>query len=168
MGYADWRGDNRSLLVDEAMKAVTLFRPISNLGAPLEDGTFGKVSINNGEWSCYSGELPDRNNSPNTSRIPSGEYTCHWIDSPAHGECYQVMAVPNRTMIEIHSANWFGDAANGKFCQLLGCIALGKSIGILAVHPGQMALLQSSATVHEFNRRMEGKDFKLTIAEEQG
>lgn len=148
------------------MKTVELFRPINNLGADPDDGTFGKLSINNGEWGCFSGELPNRDNASRISRIPAGEYICKWTDSPAHGWCYQVTGVPDRTMIEIHSANWFGDAAKGRFCQLLGCIALGASIGKLDAHPEQFALLQSSITVQEFNRRIGGEDFKLVITEE--
>lgn len=148
------------------MITVTLLRTADNFGAPESDGTFGRVSINNGEWTCLSGELPDRDNHPKAGRIPAGEYVCKWIDSPLHGMCYQVMDVPNRSMIEIHSANWMGDITQGKFSQLLGCIALGTTIGILDIHPGQYALLKSSITVQEFNRRMGGEDFKLVIMEE--
>ena len=149
------------------MSQVSLFRPKDNCGANPDHGTFGRVIVNGGDWSCFSGELPARGNQSKISRIPAGDYLCRWIDSPVHGLCYQVMDVPNRSMIEIHSANWMGDASLGFFCQLLGCIALGKSVGKLDAHPDQMALQCSSITVQEFNRRMAEASFTLSITDEK-
>ena len=69
--------------------------------------------------------------------------------------------VPNRSMVEIHSANFAGDESKGLHCQLLGCIALGKSIGILE---DQQALLNSKVAVKEFMDILNGEVFELTIS----
>lgn len=136
-------------------------------GESTDAGTFGTLSLNNGEWSCITGELPWRDNDHGTSCIPPGTYTCKWINSPKHGECYQVTGVPDRSMIEIHSANYCGDKTKVNpttdtyyISQLLGCIALGRSVGVM---DGQMAVLKSKETIADFERRMGENDFTLEI-----
>lgn len=68
-------------------------------------------------------------------------------------------------MIEIHSANWMGDVTLRYFNQLEGCIALGKSKGMLAPegYMAQMAILQSKQAIAEFEENMNQEDFELTI-----
>lgn len=136
-------------------------------GESTDAGTFGTLSLNHGEWACVTGELPWRDNDHGTSCIPNGTYTCKWINSPKHGECYQVMDVPGRDYIEIHSANFMGDKTKINpvtdeyyITQLLGCIALGRSLGMM---DGQMAVLKSKETIADFERRMGGNDFTLEI-----
>lgn len=141
------------------MKAATITRVKST-----DEGTFGLLEVEGYGWNCRTGELPWHDNHPKTSCIPEGEYICRWINSPKHGPTYQVMNVPDRDMIEIHSANYCGDADCGKKCELLGCIALGTNVGLL---DGQMAVLNSKMAVAEFNRLMGGEDFKLIIKSEQ-
>lgn len=142
------------------MKKVTIIR-----GPSTDAGTFGTLSVDDG-WNCKTGELPWRDNENGKSCIPSGVYTCKWIMSPKHGPCYQVMNVPGRSMIEIHSANFVGDSeCSGMDCQLLGCIALGSEVGFLRNSSGskQRAVLNSMATVNEFNSHMGNMDFTLII-----
>ena len=124
-----------------------------------DDGTFGQFTLDDG-WKCYSGELPDRENMPSLSRIPSGAYLCRWALSPNHGWCYHVTNVPGRSEIEIHAGNWCGDRQLGKKCDLLGCIALGLGFGEL---DGQAALLQSKAAIEEFHKQMDREDLQLII-----
>lgn len=126
-----------------------------------DQGTFGTFVLEDGT-TFHSLELPWRDNHRGVSCIPVGIYYCHWIDSPKHGECYQVMSVPDRDMIEIHSANWAGDASKGFISQLQGCIALGISIGVL---DGQMAILKSKAAIAAFEDKQNKKDFQLIIRE---
>jgi Family of unknown function (DUF5675) len=126
-----------------------------------DQGTFGIFTLDD-NTTFYSIELPWRNNDKGLSCIPAGAYHCHWINSPKHGWCYQVMDVPNRDMIEIHSANWAGDAAQGFVSQLLGCIALGDSIGILN---GQLCVLHSKDSIATFEQKQMQQDFVLTIKE---
>jgi hypothetical protein len=124
-----------------------------------DNGTFGIFTLDDGV-QFVSGELPWRNNEHGKSCIPPGEYLCKWITSPKHGECYEIMNVPWRDDIEIHSANWMGDASKGKLSQLLGCVALGKSFGILEEQP---AILQSKTAISEFETNMKHENFMLTI-----
>lgn len=136
------------------MRKVTLTRAGST-----DDGTFGTFVLDDG-ISFVSGELPWKENKSRISCIPSGVYICKWINSPKHGPCYQVMDVPHRDMIQIHSANFMGDVSLGKIAQLLGCIALGKSAGVLQ---GQMAVLSSKVAISEFEKNLKEEDFELTI-----
>jgi hypothetical protein len=142
------------------MRTATLTRSPST-----DDGTFGKLVLDDGT-TFFTGELPWRDNKNGTSCIPPGPeessivYLCKRIDSPKHGPCYQVTGVPHRDMIEIHSANYMGDSTKGKICQLLGCIALGMSIGILN---GQMAVLRSKVAIAAFEKNLNEENFELTI-----
>ncbi len=105
-------------------------------------------------------ELPERNNAPGFSDIPSGVYQCEKRISPKHGPCYYVLDVPGRSDIEIHSANWAGDTTKGLKCQLLGCLSLGRAIGELA---GQKAVLSSRDALAGFESDLNGEAFELTI-----
>ena len=67
-------------------------------------------------------ELPNEGNQKNISCIPEGTYEVHKITSPTKGKCFQVMDVPNRTFILIHSGNY----ATGKKVDTEGCILPGK------------------------------------------
>jgi len=129
------------------------------------DGTFGHLVLDDGS-TFMTGELPWKNNDHGTSCIPEGTYTLHWINSQKHGWCYQVMNVPFRDMIEIHSANFMGDTTFGKASQLLGCIALGDSIGELSPSPTkepQMAVLHSKDAIKRFDDNLQGEDCLLLI-----
>jgi hypothetical protein len=129
-------------------------KAILTRGPSTDDGTFGKLVLDDGT-TFFTGELPWDNNNHGTSCIPPGPggnpvtYTCKWIFSPKHGECYEITDVKNRDKIEIHSANFMGNTAKGKLNQMLGCAALGKSIGVLE---GQ-----------KFEDNMNKVDFELTI-----
>lgn len=125
------------------------------------EGTFGIVKTDTGQKWC-SGELPWRNNQPEKSCIPVGTYLCVWRPSEKFHECYHVTGVPERTMIEIHPANFMGDKKLGYKCDLLGCIAIGQEIGPLE---GQKALLQSRSAISQFNSEMNYEDFELEICE---
>lgn len=135
------------------MRTATLVR-----GPSTKDGTFGVITTDAGtHW--VTGELPWDNNNRGTSCIPEGVYKCRWFDSPKHGWCYQIYNVPNRSLIEIHSANFPPQ-------QLMGCIALGKETGMMAPYsgaPAQMAVLKSKKAVDEFEEDMQGQIFQLTI-----
>lgn len=129
-----------------------------------DSGTFGVLMLDDhSHWS--TGELPWRDNKSGQSCIPAGTYTAKWFNSPAHGMCYMITGVQGRAEIEIHSANFAGDKAKGLLCQLLGCIALGKSIGMLAVdgNAPQIAVLASKEAIAEFDANLKGEDFTLTI-----
>ena len=124
-----------------------------------DDGTFGLIVLDD-ETTFHTGELPWRNNDRGASCIPTGKYICKIINSPKHGKCYQVMDVPHRDMIEIHSANFMGDKSLGKQSQLLGCIALGKET---MVSNGQKGIASSRVAINQFMDNLKDEDFELTI-----
>lgn len=130
-----------------------------------DDGTFGRLTTDTGRV-FWSGENIWADNEPNVSCVPAGTYRCTWFNSPKHGWCYLLVDVENRSMCEIHSANYMGDPTKGKADQLLGCIALGKAIGKMSPRLGadpQMAILQSKDAITEFDAEMNQVDFLLTI-----
>lgn len=73
-----------------------------------------------GSFSCVTVELPWKENQNNVSCYPAGMYECRKITSLSHGECIEIMNVPNRTNIQIHAANYAR--------QLLGCTAVGRTM----------------------------------------
>jgi len=70
-------------------------------------------------YYCWTLELPWKWNKPNVSCIPPGEYPCKKIISPNLGECIAINNVPGRTLIRIHSGNFY--------TQIKGCILVGES-----------------------------------------
>lgn len=90
--------------------------------------TFGEMRDAAGHRLCYTLERPyvDANGDGITDRgvscIPAGTYQVKRRWSPKHGKnVYELLNVPGRSDIEIHSAN---DAR-----ELEGCIALGTNMG---------------------------------------
>lgn len=94
-----------------------------------DEGTFGRLAF--GPHSCYSLELPWRDNARSRSCIPTGKYRCAIVKSPRHGRVYGVLDVPGRSGVLIHSANFAGDRALGFDTQLEGCIAPCERMGSL-------------------------------------
>lgn len=129
---------------------------------PSEDqGTFGEIYF--GDKILYTGELPDFNNKSNISRINAGLYICEYTYSPSFKKnMYILTGVKGRSGIRIHSANFMGNKAQGYKCQLYGCIALGKKVGILS---NQKALLISRPAISEFERWANKEPFELEIVD---
>lgn len=123
-----------------------------------DQGTFSDVQFLG--FECQAIELPWRNNQPEISCIPAGTYLFQIVNSPKHGRCYEAEKVKDRTNIQIHSANFAGDATKGWKSELLGCIALGRAQGSLA---GQKAILASKDAIHSFMQYMDGEPFTLSI-----
>ncbi len=120
-------------------------------------GTFGKL-IAPGGFECYALQRPPVGDHPFIGR---GSWTVKIKDHPVHGKCYEVCAVDGRTAILFHAANWF--------FQLLGCIALGRSVQVVegfwedkAIK--QLGITSSKDTVAAFHAHMGGADFRLVIA----
>lgn len=127
-----------------------------------DEGTPGIVVMEDG-WTCFSGELPWRDNASGASCVPTGIYRCRLYDSPRFGRpLYMLLAVPDRDHILIHPANYFGDDAKGKLAELDGCIALGRSFGVGT--GGQKMLMDSRATVGAFMAGLGGREFELVIS----
>lgn len=103
-------------------------------------------------------ELPDKNNAPKISCIPQGIYICKYTLSPHFNKhTYEILNVPNRAGIRIHSANLAS--------QLLGCIALGSALKDIN-NDGNQDVIHSGDTMHEFEAIMGGEDFELHVVNE--
>ena len=110
----------------------------------------------------YTMEPPDRNNKPNLSSIPPGEYIVRRRWSQKYKEHYWVTEVQGRTVILMHSGNVGGDRENGLISHTWGCILLGLSKGYIT---GQRAVLSSRTAVRRFQTLMGMQTFRLIIME---
>ena len=135
---------------------VNLFRLMRS-----DQGTLGKLFYKG--FSCYTLELPWRNNKRSISCIPPESYNVKSRISPKYGGIYWVSDVPNRSFILIHAGNWAGDSKKGYKTHVNGCILLGQKRGLLA---GQLAVLNSRITVRKFQNKLEFQPFTLNIYEE--
>lgn len=85
-------------------------------------GVFGKIIFP--EFECFTVERPWLDNKPRESCIPEGRYRLKLGMYNRGGyPAYEVMDVPNRSLIKIHIGNTIDD--------IVGCIAPGKSLGYL-------------------------------------
>ena len=119
---------------------------------PEINSVFGRLWTNS--FECYTVE--------NLELLlkPPMRVTFHWrTDSPAHGAVYEAdpKTTPGRTNIQIHSANWA--------FQLLGCIALGRSIQEieLAVGGKQKGVTSSRDAIAGFVADMGKLPFELEV-----
>lgn len=78
-------------------------------------GTNGELLLN-GEKVCSTIELPWKENKPQVSCIPEGNYELRKRYTPRFGHHFILMNVPNRSFILLHAAN---DALK----EMKGCIA---------------------------------------------
>lgn len=106
------------------------------------DGTRG-ILIFNG-FHCYTLELPWKDNQPNISCIPAGEYTVVPHYSRKFKHCFHIKDVPGRTAILIHSGNFAGDRELGFRSHSYGCILVGSKFGYIY---NQFAVLCSRITL---------------------
>ncbi len=141
------------------MKSAVLIRKETS-----DEGTFGELVFDSG-LLLFTAELTWRDNKPGKSCIPVGGYQANWRYSPKHGYCFHVDNVPNRTDVEIHSADFAGDVDAGFKCELLGCIAPGIEIGILE---GQKAVINSKTAIQSLEAETNQQVFNLTIQEYYG
>ena len=123
-----------------------------------DQGTEGKVT--DGNFNCYSLELPWNNNMRSISCIPPGEYQVIPKQSPQYGRIYCVSNVTDRTGILIHSGNYAGDPTKNLKTHTMGCILLGEFMGFLGK---QRAILNSRVTVRLFMEHMNYEPFILNV-----
>lgn len=150
-------------------------RVVITRGPSTDQGTFGALVVEQGDFTCVTGELPDRKNERRVSCIPPGAYPCKLIYSPRFKrKCYHVLGVQNRENILIHSGNLCGDESKGFVSQVEGCILLGDHLGTFeageapAGTKNQKGVTNSAATVCAFIEEMEGCDFQLIIQGQKG
>jgi len=116
-----------------------------------DHGTFSRWTID-GLPFCMGVELPWRNNEPDVSCIPAGTYYAGLIESGKHGTVYELRGVPQRTDIQIHSANFAS--------QLKGCLAPGKKIDTFK--GGKRGVTFSKVTLGMLMERM-GRDEEIQV-----
>lgn len=117
-------------------------------------GTFGKFIFD--EFQCFTVERPWLDNKPRESCIPEGVYSLKLGMYNRGGyPAYEVIDVPNRSLIKIHIGNTMDD--------IVGCIAPGKSLGFLERKWG---VSSSKKAFQEFMQAMDGVEVSnLTIAQ---
>ncbi|MEZ6854201.1 DUF5675 family protein [Halodesulfovibrio aestuarii] len=135
------------------MRRVTLTRTATG-----DHGTFGKLAT--AGFACFTCEPPNKDNRPNVSCIPAGEYLCKWHHSPRFGMVCIVTGVPDRTAILIHSGNVGGDIEKGLRTHTHGCILLGKHRGVIQ---RQQAVCLSRPTCRKFFNHIDQEDFILEV-----
>jgi Family of unknown function (DUF5675) len=129
-----------------------------------DQGTFGHLTTDDG-FTCETGELPYRDNTPNFSCIPAGEYECEMLYSQHFKrDVYRLKNVPNRTDVEIHNGNYCGDTTKGYKSDVLGCIILGHDVITMF---NQAAVSNSKYTLDNFMTHMGGDNFTLTIKDKE-
>lgn len=140
------------------MKQGTLIRQIFS-----DKEVLGTLHVpNEGDiWLCKTLERPDLKNLNNVSCIPFGTYLCKYTRSNRFSAIagkdyftYEVLNVPGRAGIRIHSANYVE--------QINGCIALG-SAHLDINHDGTLDLASSKVTMAKFEELMNKENFMLTV-----
>lgn len=155
-GMEDFNAETRELEKRTLQRTVTLTRKEQS-----DEGTFGELKTTG--FSCATGELPWRDNEPNKSCIPAGEYECFPYSSQKYPAAYEISKVPGRSAILIHQGNLCGDVDKGFQSNVQGCILLGRTTGKLQ---GQKAVLQSKDALTSFVKFMNNQPFKLVIKED--
>lgn len=114
-----------------------------------------KVAYNGKTFTCDTLELPDLNNLKNISCIPKGTYECRHTFSPRFFKfTYEILNVPNRSGIRIHSSNYY--------FQLNGCIALGNGLSDIN-KDGQLDVINSRQAISAFESILGYQQFTLVI-----
>lgn len=140
------------------MKKVVIARLKSG-----DTGTFGKLMTEG--FSCYTGELPWRDNRNKVSCIPTGTYNVALRQSPKFGRIYEIKGIIGRSYVLIHSGNFAGDISLGWASHVEGCVLLGNKLGKLQNKKGTMqdAVLASSVALGAFMRHMGHQPFILDV-----
>lgn len=129
---------------------------------PDNSATLGRWETETG-FSCYTLELPWRNNERGRSCIPEGTYdlrvreseVVHRTTGGEFQEGFEIVGVPFRTWIMVHPGNWAKDTN--------GCILVGKQFWWSDKGPMVKA---SRATFREFMKAhlaLSGEDLLLRV-----
>lgn len=125
-----------------------------------DQGTIGILVFPTLGFSCFTMELPWRDNKQNISCIPVGSYRVDYRESKRRGPCYHIKGVDERTYILKHSGNFAGDVEKGFKSHSQGCVLVGLYLGVLQ---GQKAVLSSKFAMTELVEAVGKQSFQLTI-----
>ena len=118
-------------------------------------GTFG-VLLLDGMPIAVTGEQDWEDNKRSVSCIPPGQYLCKRVNTPIHGDTFEVTCVPGRSAILFHKGNLPLEHSQG-------CILVAEQFEPLNDKP---AVLASAKGYGEFMKKMEGEStFVLNIIE---
>ena len=141
-------------------RRLTLRRALSD-----EQGTIGVVLLDD-DLLCYSIELPWRFNARQISCIPAGEYRMVYTMSPRlRIRTYEILGVPSRDGIRVHSGNLAGDKIRGWDSHSLGCPLFGDNVGTLKNQAGrqQRAVLLSRSAISKLENALDRKPCVLEV-----
>lgn len=125
----------------------------------IDDGKETRGMLKVGSFSCDTLELSWKNNEPNLSCIPKGQYQAVWSFIPDQNVYhYELQKVQGRSGIFLHSGNY----ATGKEIDTKGCILVGASFADIDGN-GELDITSSKITLSEFEQIMAQKPFTLTI-----
>lgn len=149
------------------MNRLTLVRLFSG-----NDGTFGKLILPSG-YSCFTAELPYKDNKKEISCIPKGLYkiTPRQATNKFKYTHYKVLEptgeeVMGRDNILIHVGNYAGDTSLGKKSDVEGCILVGDSVRITKINNiPQMYVANSRVTFNKVMSELQNKEYELFIKE---
>lgn len=119
--------------------------------------TLGQATLYDGlqkVFECKTLELDWQDNEPRQSCIPKGRYTCKPYSSPKYPNVYQVMNVPGRSYILIHSGNYHTD--------ILGCILVGSAHTDIN-GDGYKDVVSSKNTLDKIRSIIGNNEFELVI-----
>lgn len=101
--------------------------------------------------------VPMKINSPMIDCIPEGRYEVHKVLSPTKGRCFQIMSVPSRTSVLIHTGNY----VTGKKVDSQGCILVGSKFEDIN-KDGNLDVVESTVTLKKLLELLPD-EFTLTI-----
>jgi hypothetical protein len=117
-----------------------------------ETGIFGMMTWD-GATLCFTLELPWKDNEHLVSCIPAGKYDCIKHDSAKFPNTWELLNVPDREEILIHTGNTMKDTH--------GCILVGDSMGEIDKHS---AVKNSRLTMQKLRNELPD-NFTLNIEE---
>lgn len=109
--------------------------------------TKGELTLKSNTWTCFTLELPWKNNENGISCIPDGLYEFEKVPASEHIPYEHVLIkdVPGRDGIKIHIANF----AAGKLVQLKGCTTVAEKL-VDINHDGIEDAFNSKVTFDKF------------------
>lgn len=142
------------------MRRLTIRRALTD-----EQGTVSVVFVGD-EFFGYALELPWRWNAREISCIPAGEYRMVYSLSPRLKiRTYEILDVPNRSGIRIHSGNLAGDKIRGWDSHSLGCPLFGERTGTLKNKAGrpQRAVLLSRSAISKLENALDRRPCTVEV-----
>jgi len=120
-------------------------------------GTLGAL-FHRGVVVCYTLELPQLDNTQNTSCIPTGSYIVDYLprsNSGKYREVYHIVGVQDRAGILIHKGNTVNHTK--------GCVLIGMMPGRLV---GGLAVLNSARALRRLHTITNRKRFKIHVRDD--